>query len=70
MNKAEKSIAVPIWERVNLTLDEASAYTGIGINRLRELADDPDCEFVLWVGNRRLLKREKLKEYLAEVYSV
>ncbi len=70
MNKAEKSIAVPIWERVNLTLEEASAYTGIGINRLRELADDPDCEFVLWVGNRRLLKREKLKEYLAEVYSV
>ena len=40
MNKAEKSIAVPIWERVNLTLEEASAYTGIGINRLRELADD------------------------------
>ena len=70
MNKAEKSIAVPIWERVNLTLEEASAYTGIGINRLRELADDPDCEFVLWVGDRRLLKREKLKEYLAEVYSV
>ena len=70
MNKAEKSIAVPIWERVNLTLEEASAYTGIGINRLRELADDPDCEFVLWVGNRRLLKREKLKEYLSEVYSV
>jgi len=70
MNKAEKSIAVPIWERVNLTLEEASAYTGIGINRLRELADNPDCEFVLWVGNRRLLKREKLKEYLAEVYSV
>ena len=70
MNKAEKSIAVPIWERVNLTLEEASAYTGIGINRLRELADDPDCEFVLWVGNRRLLKREKLKEYLAEGYSV
>ena len=70
MNKAEKSIAVPIWERVNLTLEEASAYTGIGINRLRELADDPDCEFVLWVGNRRLLKREKLKKYLAEVYSV
>ena len=70
MNKAEKSIAVPIWERVNLTLEEASAYTGIGINRLRELANDPDCEFVLWVGNRRLLKREKLKEYLAEVYSV
>ena len=61
---------VTVWEKAALTFEESSAYTGIGINRLRELADDPDCEFVLWVGNRRLLKREKLKEYLAEVYSV
>ncbi len=28
---------VPIWEKSNLTLDEAAAYSGIGINRLRIL---------------------------------
>ena len=31
---------VPIWEKSNLTLDEAAAYSGIGKNKLRELSDD------------------------------
>lgn len=25
---------VPIWEKSNLTLEEAAAYSGIGINKL------------------------------------
>ena len=29
---------VPIWEKSNLTLEEAAAYSGIGISKLRELA--------------------------------
>ena len=28
---------VPIWEKSNLTLEEATAYSGIGINKLREI---------------------------------
>ena len=63
MNKAEKNLAVPIWERTTLTLEEASAYTGIGINKLRMMSDEPECEFVLWVGPRRMLKRKKLEDY-------
>lgn len=31
---------VPIWEKSNLTLDEAAAYSGIGKNKLRELSDE------------------------------
>ena len=27
---------VPIWEKSNLTLEEAAAYSGIGSNKLRE----------------------------------
>lgn len=27
---------VPIWEKTNLTLEEAAAYSGIGINKLRK----------------------------------
>ena len=41
---------VPVWEKANLTLEEAAAYSGIGINKLRELSDSDDCKFVLWVG--------------------
>ena len=45
---------VPIWEKSNLTLEEAAAYSGIGINKLREISNDERCPFVLWVGSKRL----------------
>ena len=70
LNKQEKSQAVPIWLKSNLTLEEAAAYTGIGMGKLRELSDDEACEFVLWVGTKRLLKRKKLDAYLEQAYSV
>ena len=28
---------VPIWEKSNLTLEEAAAYSGIGKNKLRDV---------------------------------
>lgn len=61
---------VPIWEKSNLTLEEAAAYSGIGINKLRQLTDDEDCEFVLWIGTKRLIKRRKLDEYIERSYSI
>lgn len=61
---------VPIWEKTNLTLDEAAAYTGIGVNKLRTLTDKEDCEFVLWIGTKRLLKRKKLDEFIERAYSL
>ena len=48
---------VPIWEKSNLTLEEAAAYSGIGINKLRKLSNSESCPFVLWVGSKRLIKR-------------
>ena len=61
---------VPIYKKSNLTLEEAAAYFNIGINKLRELSDNNKCTFVLWVGNRRLIKRKPLEEYLSRIYSI
>ena len=61
---------VPIWEKSNLTLEEAAAYSGIGINKLRSLSDNEHCQFVLWVGSKRLIKRRKLDEYTERMYSL
>ena len=61
---------VPIWEKSNLTLEEAAAYFNIGQNKLRELTNDKNCGFVIWVGTKRLIKRLKLEEYLAKAYSI
>ena len=61
---------VPIWEKSNLTLKEAAAYSGIGINKLRDLSNDERCPFVLWVGGKRLIKRKLLDKYLEQMYSI
>ena len=61
---------VPIWEKSNLTLEEAAIYFNIGINKLRKLSDDESCKFVLWCGSKRLIKRKMLDAYLEKAYSI
>ena len=61
---------VPIWAKSNLTIKEAAEYSGIGMNKLRALTDDEDCQFVLWIGTKRLIKRRKLDEYTDKAYSI
>lgn len=61
---------VPIWEKSNLTLEEAAAYSGIGINKLRQITNEPGCKFVLWVGTKRLIKRKGLDRYLENAWSL
>ena len=56
---------VPIWEKANLTID-----FGIGTNKLRDITSNPDCEFVIWVGTKRLIKRKKFEKYLEDVDAV
>ncbi len=60
MTKEQKIQIVPIWERVTITLEEAAAYTGIGVCKLREMSNEPGCDYVIWVGGRRLFKRLSL----------
>ena len=55
---------VPIWEKSNLSLEEAMSYTGLDEKTLRKLSDGIYNSFVLWAGRRRLLKCEMLEEYL------
>jgi len=66
MNKIE----VPICEKANLTLLEAAEYFGIGVNKLKELTNSKECEFVLWVGKKRLIKRKALDAYIEQSYSI
>lgn len=61
---------VPVWEKQNLTIEEAAAYSNIGQNKLREISDDERCPFVLWVGNKRLIKRRQFDRYIDDCYSI
>lgn len=61
---------VPVWIKPLLTLEEASALTGIGINKMRDITNEND-DLVLYNGSKRLIKREKLINYLLSIdYSI
>jgi len=40
------------------------------INEIRELSNDKNCQFVLFVGNKRLIKRKQFEKYLEQSYSI
>ena len=61
---------VPNWEKQNLTIEEAAAYSNIGEKKLRDITSDLDCKFVLWVGNKRLIKKQKFDQYINSCYSI
>ena len=67
---ADRNTSIPVWKKVNLTVEEAAAYTGVGMTMLSEISDSDQCEFVLWNGRKRLFKREKLDEYLENRFSI
>jgi len=53
-----------------LTLEEAAAYSGIGTGKLREITNDKNCNFVLWVGNKRLIKKRLFDKFIEQVFSI
>lgn len=55
---------VPIKDKLNLTIEEAAAYSNIGINRIREISDQPNCSFVLYIGRKKLIKRKEFEKYI------
>ena len=52
---------IPFWEKSNLTIEEASVYFSIGVNKLRKLTSDEACPYVLWIGHKCLIKKHVLK---------
>lgn len=61
---------IPFWEKSNLTVEEAASYFSIGVNKLREISNEDDCDFVLWCGSKRLIKRAKFEKFLENQFSI
>lgn len=51
-------------EKKLLSVTEASKLFGIGMNRIRELTNDKECPFVIWIGSHRRIKREEFEIFL------
>ncbi len=61
-----KALEIPFWCKLNLTIKEAAAYSNIGINKIENLLKQPQCNFVLYVGNKKLVKRKEFESYISK----
>ena len=59
-----------IKDKPTLTIEEAASLYNIGEHKLRELTDNDSCNFVLYVGRKRLIKRKQFDDYLAKSFSI
>ena len=60
-NEMEK---VPIPQKLTLTIREAAEYSNIGINKIDAMLKQPNCSFVLFVGNKKLVKRREFEDFI------
>lgn len=44
----KRKFDIPIWRKANLSIEEAAAYSGIGMAKLYEMTESEDCPFVLY----------------------
>ncbi len=61
-----KTLEMPFGLKLNMTIKEAAAYSNIGINRIEDLLKQPKCNFVLYVGNKKLVKRKEFEQYISK----
>lgn len=62
----EKEITIPVSQKIALTIPEAAAYSNIGQNKIDQLLRQPNCPFVLYVGSKRLIKREAFEKFIRD----
>ena len=60
---------IKLKDKPLLTVIEAAKYFGIGKNKMNDLSNKKE-ELVLWVGGRKLIKKDKMLEYLMKEYSI
>lgn len=59
---------MPLSEKYLLTVEEAAKYFGIGRDKLYRMSDfrNGHVDWVIYNGNRRLIKREQLEEIISK----
>lgn len=64
----ESRLKVPIWKKYSLSIEEASAYFGIGESKIRKIvSENPEENFFIEVGSRIRIKRELFAKYLDHI---
>lgn len=64
MKHGEKISLVLVWKRSALTLDATLTYSGLGRHTSVEYSNETECNFTIWIGRKRFLKRKKSDEFI------
>ena len=67
---SEKTPGVEIKDKKLLGVEEAAELFGIGIGKLRELTNQDNCPFVLFIGSHRKIKKDAFEQYIMKQYSI
>ena len=63
--------SIPFWNKYVMTIEEASLYFRIGQTKMRSLIDrDPTADYILWNGNRALIKRKLFELFIDKTPSI
>ena len=68
--EAAKSVELPVWQKRSLTIDEASAYTGIGKTTLYKLCKKVGLKIAIFDGFRILIKRKEFERYINSMRTI
>ena len=68
--RRQGSQEVAIENKLLLTIPEAAAYSNICINRLTELLKKPRCDFVMYVGRKKLIKRKEFEKFIEKAVEI
>ena len=60
---------IPIYEKSNLTLEEAAAYFGIGEKRIRFLVQS-NSDLGIMNGDRRMVNRKRFEKFIDETSGI
>lgn len=64
-------LTIPIWKKLNLTIEEAAVYSNIGESTLREyINNNPDVDFLEYVGNKKLIKRYEFEKWNSQQFII
>ena len=54
-------------QMMTLSAEEASLLSGIGIRTIYRMMNNPQYDFVLWIGKKRRIKREAFEKMISEM---
>lgn len=70
-NTPKAKVVVPIEQKVALTKYESAEYSNIGVNKIEAMLCEPNCHFVLHVGqNKKLVKHKEIEEFIGASFVI